>query len=125
MSATAVSRTPSERAALDRAIAELREHTGDLVRTPVAAKAALLRECIPRLAGVAAPWVEAGCRAKGLPPGASAEEWLAGPGPTVRGARLLADSLQAIAEQGRPPLGTGSRRGAHGRLLVDLFPVSG
>ncbi len=114
----------TEPAQLDQYISDLRAHAAELVATPPATKAALLRECIPRLADVAAAWVEAGCRAKGLAPGASAEEWLAGPAPTVRGARLLADSLQAIAERGRPPLGTGSHKGPGGRLVVDLFPVS-
>jgi len=125
MSASAVSRAPSEQNVLDEAIAALREHAAELMATPPAAKAALLRECTSRLAGIAADWVDAGCLAKGLPPAASAEEWLAGPMPTVRAARLLADSLDAIADNGRPPLGTGSRVRDDGRLEIDLFPVSG
>jgi acyl-CoA reductase-like NAD-dependent aldehyde dehydrogenase len=123
MSASAESRAPASRPELDRAVDRLRARTGDLTRTPARARAALLRECVRQLADAAPAWVADGCRAKGLSDRTSGEEWLAGPVPTIRGARLLAESLEAIAERGRPPLGTGTRTGPGGRLAIDLFPA--
>ncbi len=124
MSASATSQAASDPRALDEAVSLLRERAAEFAATPPIARAALLRECIGRLLEVAPAWVADGCRAKGLPPGGSAEEWLAGPVPTIRTARLLAESLEAIGENGRPPLGCGVRHGHGGRLLVDLFPAS-
>ncbi len=124
MSASASSQAASEPPALDEAVAQLRDRVAEFAATPPLARAALLRECISRLLDVAPAWVADGCRAKGLPPTGAAEEWLAGPVPTIRGARLLAESLEAIAEDGRPPLGRGVRHGHDGRLMIDLFPAS-
>src|SRR5262245_3968686 len=106
MSAPATSATPSEPSQLDSAVDHLRAHASELARLAPAAKADLLRQCIPRVVEAAAAWVAQGTKAKGLAPDQVAEEWLAGPLPTLRNARLLAESLDAIAERGRPPLGT-------------------
>ncbi len=122
MSSSAASAAPSEPSALDRAIEELRAHAVELARLEPAAKAALIRKCIPRLVEAAPAWAAAGAKAKGLDD--TAEEWLTGPLPTVRMARLMADSLDAIAARGRPALGTGMRR-REGRLEIDLFPATG
>lgn len=123
MSGAASSRAPSAQPEIDAAIAALRDHAREFARLPVSNKAALLRECIPRLLDVAPAWVADGCTAKGLSIGESGEEWLSGPVPTIRGARLLANSLDDIARMGRPQLGTGVRTGRDGRLRVELFPV--
>ena len=122
MSAPAASAAPSPLSDLDRAVSELRDHARELARLPAARKAALLREVIPRLIEVAPAWVAAGSKAKGIDPGESAEEWLAGPLPVVRNARLLADSLDQIARHGRPPLGTRARTREDGRVEVEVFP---
>jgi acyl-CoA reductase-like NAD-dependent aldehyde dehydrogenase len=108
--------------ALDAALATLRERARPFARLPAAEKASLLRACLPRLAEAAPGWAAAGARAKGLPED-DAEEWLAGPLPTIRVARLFADSLDAIARRGRPPLGTGVRDRPDGRLEIDVFPA--
>ena len=125
MSSSAASAAPSAPGALDHAIDELRVNALPLARLAPAAKAQLVRQCIARLVEVAPAWAAAGTKAKGLPVENHAEEWLAGPLPVVRMARLLADSLDAIALSGRPPLGTRSRRREDGRLEIDLFPASG
>jgi len=122
MSAPAASAAPSPQADLDRAVAELRDHARELARLPPAQKAALLRQVIPRLIDVAPAWVAEGSKAKGIDPSTSAEEWLAGPLPVVRNARLLADSLEEIARHGRPTLGTRARTREDGRLEVEVFP---
>jgi len=125
MSASAASAAPSGEAELDRAVAELREHAREFARMAPAAKAALLRQCLPRLVEVAPAWAAEGSKAKGISPTESAEEWLAGPAVTVRGARLMVESLEAIAARGRPPLGVRSRQRRDGRLEIDLFPTTG
>jgi aldehyde dehydrogenase (NAD(P)+) len=124
MSAGATSAQATERKDLDLAIERLRDRARAFARMPVADKAALLRACMPRIADASEAWVAAGSKAKGLRGEAVAEEWLAGPLPTLRMARLFADSLDAIAKDGRPPLGTGSRIRLDGRLEIDVFPVS-
>src|SRR5580700_8355110 len=98
MSASAQSRKQSAHKDLDEAIAILRDHARPFARLSPAARADLLRACIPRLAEVAPRWVEAAIRAKGLPAGTppSSEELLAGPLPVIRNARLLVRSLEAI-----------------------------
>ena len=120
MSGTATSARSTPVADLDRAVGELQEHARSFARLGPAAKAALVRACLSRVTAVAGAWSARGLEAKGLPP-TSAEEWLAGPLPTVRHLRLLADSLEAVAA-GRLTLGTGTRRREDGRVEVDLFP---
>lgn len=124
MSATATSAAPSAERVLDEALSVLAGKATEFARLPVAEKAQLLRDCIPRLVDAAPAWVAAGCKAKGLSLAQSGEEWLAGPSPTVRMARLLARSLDQIATQGRPDLGTKAYTGRGGRLHVDVFPAS-
>src|SRR6185436_4013680 len=89
--------------------------------------AKLLRSALRLLDEVAAGWVEAGCKAKHLPLGEAleGEEWFAGPIPTARNLRLVADSLEATAKKGQPPLGRGARTRPDGRVEIDVFPTSG
>lgn len=123
MSGSATSAQPTSRRDLDDAVGRLADRAQSFARMAPAQKAALVRACMPRIADAAEAWVATGSKAKGLRGGAMAEEWLAGPLPTLRLARLLADSLDAIARDGRPPLGTGHRVRPDGRLEVDAFPT--
>ena len=124
MSQGAMSAQATERRDLDEAVARLADRARAFARMSAAEKAALLRACMPRIAEAAEAWAAAGAKAKGLRGVMVAEEWLAGPLPTLRLARLLVDSLEAIALNGRPPLGTGSKVRPDGRLEIDAFPVS-
>jgi len=124
MSATAVSATASAERDLDEALAVLNERATEFARIPPRAKAALLRECIPRLLDAAPAWVAAGCKAKGIGHRESGEEWLAGPIPTIRVARLLAGTLDCIGKTGKPRLGLGTKTDDHDRLMVQAFPTS-
>jgi aldehyde dehydrogenase (NAD(P)+) len=119
--------SPTSRPALDEAVAVVAEQRRTFARLPVAEKAALLRSMLPIVGEVAAGWAEAGARAKRLPWGEAlgGEEWLAGPLPTGRNIRLLAESLEAIAKKGQPPLGRRTRTRADGRIEIDVFPTSG
>ncbi len=122
MSAGATSgRTTAERQ-LDEALLALKERAREFARLTPSAKAGLLRACLPRLLAEAPAWVDKGARARGAGPG---EEWLAGPIWTIRMFRLLAESLDVIAQSGRPPLGRGVRTRPDGRLEIELFPASG
>ncbi|SDT33431.1 aldehyde dehydrogenase (NAD(P)+) [Friedmanniella luteola] len=123
MSAPVASTRATPAADLDRAVAELQERARPFARLAPGAKADLVRACLPRVVAVAAAWSARGLEAKDLPPTA-AEEWLAGPLPVVRHLRLLADALDVVARDGRPPLGTGHRLREDGRVEVDVFPVS-
>ncbi len=122
MSADAKSSATTEEKQLDRAIATVKKNAPAWARLPATAKAELLRACIRGVLDVAPEWVAAGAKARGAP---RAEEWLAGVTPTIRQMRLVAESLEAIADRGRPPLGRGTRTGPDGRLVVDVFPASG
>lgn len=115
--------TPAE---IDAAVAELKAGAVAFARLGAADRARLLRRCIPSLVAVAPGWVRAACEAKGIELGTplEGEDWATGPFITIRSARLLAESLEAIAERGRPPLGTGVRVRGDGRLEVRLFPAT-
>jgi aldehyde dehydrogenase (NAD(P)+) len=91
------------------------------------ARADLLRACLGRLGDVTPRWVEAALRAKGLRAGtpAASEELLAGPLPTIKNARCLAESLDAIAAEGKPRLPRPVRESKDGRALVPVFPATG
>jgi acyl-CoA reductase-like NAD-dependent aldehyde dehydrogenase len=117
--AYAAGMTPTDEATLGRAISDVKEKATEFARLPPRDKAELLRTCIAGVMREAPAWVAAGAQARGSAPG---EEWLGGVTPTVRGFRLLAESLEAIATSGHPPLGTNSRRRNDGRIEITLFP---
>jgi len=121
MSATATSAAPTEQSKIDEAVAALKQRAVEFARLAPVAKAQLLRECIPRLLAGAPTWVADGARVRGADP---SEEWLAGPTATLRMFRLLAQSLDQVAQAGKPALGRGSRRRTDGRVEISLFPNS-
>ena len=125
MSSSAQSRTATPRAQLDQDLAILSEKAPAFVKLSAHARAAILRECLPRLQSVARAWVEAACRAKGHDPNspAASEEWLGGPMVTMRGLRLYIEALQDIHSVGKPSLPPGAfRTGWDGRTEVRIFP---
>jgi hypothetical protein len=124
MSATAASSSSTDRSHLDEALATLAGKAREFARLPPSAKADLCRACIPRMVELAPEWVATGSKAKGISPATYGEEWLAGLVPTMRMLRLLAESLDAIAREGKPPLGRGARARPDGRLEIQLLPAS-
>jgi hypothetical protein len=126
MTGAAESASATSAADLDRAVEQIAANTTTFAALGPRAKAVLLRECMQRLADVAPEWVAAACHAKGLDldSPAAGEEWIGGPVITMRAARLTADSLDAIAAGGKPPLGSGTRMRDDGRLEVEVFPAS-
>src|SRR5215471_4618045 len=125
MSASARSGRVTPHAELDRAIDEVRAGAGAFAALAPAPRAALLRACAAGVAAVAEDWGRAAAHEKGLTWGtpSGAEDYLTGPVLTIRAARLLAETLEAIARRGRPPLGRGTRVRHDGRLEVDVFPT--
>lgn len=124
MSSSARSIKASAYIDLDADVGILKNNATKFARLSAREKAGLLRQCMPRLADCAKVWVREACKARDLDRNQSIEVWLDGPWITLRMMRLLADSLDAIAASGKPPLGTGSRVRADGRLEIDLFPAS-
>ncbi len=122
MSALATSARSTAQQQLDEAVLFVKDHAREFARLGSAAKAALVRACIPRLLAEAPAWAAEGARVRGADPG---EEWLTGPGPTIRMFRLLAETLDAIGVQGKPPLGRGAKTRDDGRLEIALYPASG
>jgi acyl-CoA reductase-like NAD-dependent aldehyde dehydrogenase len=125
MSASARSGRVTSPAELDRAVEEVRARAGAFAALVPSARAALLRACVAGVAAVAEDWGRTAARAKGLTWGTpgGAEDYLTGPVLTIRAARLLAGTLDAIARHGRPPLGRGTRVRRDGLLEVDVFPT--
>lgn len=111
---------PTSLADVDAAIEALHEKREAWRNVSLEERAALLDRCVAATADVAERWVEIGARIKGLDPreNMAGEEWLAGPMPTIRNARLLASALRS---GGRPrPVAT--RTTADGRTVARVFP---
>ena len=121
MSAGAASGRTTDQPQIEEAILVVKEHAREFARLAARAKADLLRACLARLLAEAPAWVSEGARMRGAEPG---EEWLAGPVATIRLFRLLSQSLDAVAADGKPPLGRGLRHRPDGRIEISLFPAS-
>jgi len=111
---------PTSLADVDAAIDALYEKRNAWRAVPIEERAALLDRCVAATALVAERWVEIGARIKGLEPGdvLAGEEWLGGPMPVVRNARLLAQALRS----GGAPRPVATRTGADGRTVARVFP---
>lgn len=123
MSAAAKSRAETPTRGMDEALAVLSDRAREFARLNARRRADLLRACIPSLLKVARGWVDAATTAKGLDANAAAEEWLAGPMPTMRNLRLLIRTLDQIAARGAPHLGSRAfTRAPDGATCVSVFP---
>lgn len=125
MSGSARSHASTAHEKLDAELETLKANAGPFARLSASERAALLRECIPRVVEHAEAWVRAGCEAKGLDfhGPASSEEWLAGPMATVRNLRLLAEALERIARTGSPGPGPERfTRARDGHTVARIFP---
>ena len=124
MSAKAVSTRQTPPSELDEALKTLKENSRTFRRLSFLDKANLLQSCIGRLHEISKRWVEHGTQAKRLAPDQVAEEWLSGPLPTIRMARLLVDSLERTHREGSPGIGKKTFTNAQGRLQAEVFPTS-
>lgn len=107
---------------LDQTLARLTNRAADWHRLTPRERARPLRACIAGILAESAAWVEVCCRAKGIDPASTlaGEEWLAGPMTTIRGFRLVAETLETLdgPERVRVSAGPGGRSVAH------VFPGS-
>ncbi len=126
MSETARSTATTEQQKIDNEVQAVHAKVQEYAALPVGERLKLLKALIPATLATVDDWIAAACKAKGLHPDAPAagEEWLAGPLLMMRNLRLLSETLEAIARSGTPPLGTGVRTLANGRVAVDVFPAS-
>ncbi|MEU6577281.1 aldehyde dehydrogenase family protein [Streptomyces sp. NPDC046805] len=111
---------------LDRDLAVLRAHARSWVTTPLSAKRELLERLREAVAEVAAEWVAASCRGKGIDCGrpAAGEEWLSGPYALLGAADALI-RLLSLLEAGRNPFDRVVTRALPGgQLAVRIFPYS-
>jgi acyl-CoA reductase-like NAD-dependent aldehyde dehydrogenase len=113
--------TPEE---VDAAIAELRDRVKAWVDTPVEERVAMLRQAMRDTLDAAPGWALAGAVHKGIDRDSPhmGEEWIAGPYPTIRHLRLLAETLEDIATTGRPRPPEVRLR-PDGQVAVDVFPT--
>jgi acyl-CoA reductase-like NAD-dependent aldehyde dehydrogenase len=123
ISSGAVSTHATRTTELDALVARLAGKAEEWARLPAARKAELCRACLAKVVEVAPEWAAAGSQVKGIDADRDVEEWMTGPWQTARNLRLLAESLEAIASTGKPPLGRAHRLRADGRLEIDVFPA--
>ncbi len=116
---------PTPQLELDRSLARVRERAREFARLPVSAKIELLRDVRRCTRDVAADWVAAACRAKGLEFEApiAGEEWITGPVFLERNVRFLIRALVEIGTNGAPVLPARWQRDLpHGALAVRVSP---
>src|SRR5689334_18040618 len=111
---------PTPLAEVDRIVDHVAAHKDEWVKTGIARRIALLEECVRETTRVAEAWVDAACRAKGIPSGSqtAGEEWLGGPVTTVRNMRLFIDAL----EQGGAPRVPKLETRPDGQSVAHVFP---
>lgn len=114
-------------AEVDASLAALNAMKSRFAQTSLRERIALAEACISGVQAVAHEWVEAACRAKGIPEAstARAEEISTGPVATVRYLRLLIHTLHALEETGAPPVPRKIVHSAAGRLGVQTIPADG
>lgn len=118
-------RLETPRPELDRAVAALQERKGAWAAVGVRERIDLLKRLRRDFLGVSDRWAAAGIAAEGIDPEspAAAEETLAGPYLVLRNLRLLQQSLEDIAETGRPRIPGPVRTLPNGQVAAQVFPM--
>lgn len=121
---TTLSETATRRD-LDAALDDLRRGAFAWRQVSLEKRAQLLHQVASAAVTSSKTWVEAACRAKGLPAWSplAGEEWLSGPYPVAMNAATLAHTLEALAD-GRSPVASSAVDRVDGRTVADVFPVS-
>ena len=115
---------PTERDALDAAVAELHAARGGWVAVPPRDRVAILDELLAAGLASAERWVDLAARAEGLDPNepAAAEEAIAGPYLYLRGLRLHRDALRQVATASLPRIPGRVRTRPDGRVTARVMP---
>nr|PZN25714.1 MAG: aldehyde dehydrogenase [Pseudomonadota bacterium] len=119
---------PSEPQELEAALDRLSEGAERFRKLSAQARAELLRAVLARFWELSPAMVELGCRARGVDPASAyaGEEWLSGPGITVRAIRVFAETLEEIARLGAPRIEASAVMPLpHGGLAVTVCPRDG
>ena len=116
---------PTSKDEIDRALAALRDGAEEWVKLSIDERIALLDELADSTLAVAERWVDAACRAKGIPRGTppEGEEWLAGPSAVIRNIRLLQQSLRDVRDHGAPQLPKKASVRPDGQVVAPVFPT--
>ena len=114
----------AERMRLDAQLRDLTEAAERWRGTSAANRAALMREVRGSVGATAADWVYAARRMKRIPLGSSleGEEWQSGPYGVLTATRVLAESLDRLAEGGSPLDGETFGEALGGRVTVRALP---
>ncbi|MCO4747923.1 MAG: aldehyde dehydrogenase [Proteobacteria bacterium] len=108
---------------VDQAVAEVKAHLQTWKDTSLQARITLLQQIVVETAAAADGWVEAGIDARKLQRGTTVqnEDYLLGPWPTIRCARLMAATMDEFAKNGS--LDTGPVRTLpNGQVAATVFP---
>lgn len=113
----------SSQSHIDMMVTQLHEAAQEFATLPIGQRIALAETMQHDYLRVAERAVSAGCKAKGIASGTSAEaeEWATGPWGAVRQLRLIIESLRAIRNTGNTHIGKVSRT-VDGNLAVNVFP---
>ena len=116
---------PTDRAALDAAIAELRATTATWVALTPSERVGILDELLVSGLAAAPAWIDLSARSEGLDPtdAVASEEAIAGPYLYLRGLRLQRDALRQIAAIGHPRIPGPVRTRPDGRVTAAVMPV--
>ena len=116
---------PTERGALDAAVAELRAGAPRWVAVPASERVKILDELLAAGAAAASAWIDLSARSEGLAPDdpVASEEAIAGPYLYLRGVRLHRDALRQVAATGRPRIPGPVRTRPDRRVTAQVMPV--
>lgn len=108
---------------LDTAVAALAERKRAWIELDVDARIALVDRMMRDTWAEAEAWVASAAQAKGIAPDSTltGEEWLAGPGPTLRNLRLLKRTLEDLRDHGEPQFEAHAR--PSGQVAVEALPL--
>ncbi|MEM1448646.1 MAG: aldehyde dehydrogenase family protein [Planctomycetota bacterium] len=116
---------PTEPAAQDAALADLRRGAERWAGLDLDARIAALDAVRESVARVGERWAHTGCRMQGIPidTPAEAEEWLGGPYSVLRVVVLLTRALKDVRDRGRPGLPGVARQRPDGQIEVPVYPT--
>lgn len=110
---------------IDQVLGKLKSKTREFAQASIRQKIGWLQDVLTRSVDVAPESVAAQCRAKGISMDSplAGEEWLGGPGVTIRNIRLLIESLEDIEQNGTPRYQkSGVRERAEGGVAIRVTP---
>lgn len=108
----------------DEIVARLSDGEKVWAATPLAKRAELLRESIALIDEHAQAWVDIAVDIKGIPVDSPlvGEEWGSGPWATIAGFRALSETVEQMAEGGRPLDGFTFKKAPGDRVAVRVLP---